>query len=289
MLQAYWWSPRRSATAIASELRNHPRAWLELWHRTPRLANFGDEISSAILEELTGRRVAWAPIAKAEVVGVGSLLNVYVRLGGQGTIFGSGVRTPQTLGAIEDRLGPVLALRGKATRDVLGAPADTPLGDPGLVVRAILAVRRPSRSGAIVIPHFAVMGTAHGRAQLRRARAAGFEVVLPNEHPLDVARKIRTSNLVVTSSLHAVVFADALDVPVDLVTFGSAALDEPTFKYDDYMSVFGLTATITGIDEVLANVHSRARDEVRQARLARIRGQVDDIIEQLYSAAGPIR
>ncbi|MBY0233675.1 MAG: polysaccharide pyruvyl transferase family protein, partial [Burkholderiaceae bacterium] len=60
----------------------------------------------------------------------------------------------------------------------------------------------------VVIPHFAALGDHGARHLLDRCRAQGWTVVLPNRPPVEVASVISGADLVVTSSLHGLVFAD---------------------------------------------------------------------------------
>lgn len=283
---AHWWSPTRPFRTLAAEGVRHGRAWLSLVTGGPkRLANFGDAVNPAVLRELTGHRVTWAPLHRAEVVCIGSLLDAYVRVGSTAMVLGSGCRQGwcQADAVVAER---VLSVRGELTARVLGLPDTVPLGDPGLVVASLLPERRPRRGGALLVPHFAVPGTAAGRAALRAARAAGLGVVLPNEPPLLVAERVRAAECVVTSSLHALVFAHALGTPVQLVSFEGGA--EPRFKYDDYLSVFGLTSDVAPVQDVLDLPRGELLDRVADAACT-VSQHVDHVVTSIYAAASPLR
>jgi exopolysaccharide biosynthesis predicted pyruvyltransferase EpsI len=78
-----------------------------------------------------------------------------------------------------------------------------------------------------------------------------------------MAAAIGQAEFVVTSSLHAFVFANALGIPAQLVSFGSETHEEPNFKYKDYMSVFGLGPRFVPISTVFSDSAERA--SARQA------------------------
>ncbi|MBT0993100.1 hypothetical protein KIN34_02175 [Cellulomonas sp. DKR-3] len=249
-IDLYWWRPTRSARALAGELVRRGGAWARmLAQQTPRMTNFGDEFSAIALGELTGARVRWAAASRARVYGIGSILTVYARERSEARVFGSGLRgapaTPWTVPAER-----VLAVRGTLTRDALGLPDDTVLGDPGLVVGSLDLGVGPRVRRPLVLPHFGAVGSAPARSALASMRAGGYDVVLPNAAPLEVARRIAAAPFLATSSLHGLVFAHALGTPARLVTFPGVPHQEPLFKYDDYLSALGDRARFVDVAQV---------------------------------------
>ncbi len=287
-LLAYWWSPARTARSLLGETVRHGRAWAHLLRHGGGPSNFGDAVGPLVLAELTGRPVGWAPLGRADVVCVGSVLNAYVRDGSTAMVLGAGVRTPDGLEVPAGLAARVLAVRGTGTRDVLGLPGGTPLGDPGLLVRGMVAPEHGPRRPPLLVPHFAAAGTAAGRRLLGAARAAGFDVLLPNAHPLEVAAAVRRAAWVATSSLHAAVFADALEVPVQLVDLAAGRASEPGFKYDDYTSAVGAPLRAVPAGDVLRAGAASGPPEGSLRRLAVVRPHLDEVVQGLHRAAAPL-
>lgn len=233
-LRVFWWSPARSPRLAFSERRN-ASAWLRLGVATRRpLLNFGDELSALVVGAVAGRRVRWSRPAQAELLAIGSILNLAITRGVRGRVWGSGLRAPlDAAGAVAARELDYVAVRGPWTRDILNLPSATPLGDPGLL--APLLVRRRERAGAhpILIPHFTAWGTTEARRAVERA-SGSLQVVEPSLPPLVVLRHIAAAPAVFSSSLHGVIVAHSLGVPAVLVEQHDAAGGEPEWKYADY-------------------------------------------------------
>lgn len=201
------------------------RAYWWTWH-----PNFGDELTRLILP-MYGVAPILRPTDSAELFGVGSILDL-VPDGFSGWIWGSGQLHEDDPRSLEN--ATVLAVRGKLTRSLLDLPERTPLGDPGLLVSK--RFRRARRSGRIaVVPHFSHRGLVQIQDLMNRlgGRAMLIDVALS---PSRVVRQISAADLVVSTSLHGVVVADAYGIPVVW------ALPEPVpgggdFKFRDHESV----------------------------------------------------
>ena len=287
MISAYWWSPRRDPRALVVEALHNHQAWLQMARLGGRLSNFGDELSRLAIEEATGGRVRWRDVQNAEVVGIGSILNLYLSRSGGGLIWGTGARNPD-LGEIPaDLPARVLAVRGSLTRASSGLDSTVPLGDPGLLSRAIFERTARTRRGVLVIPHFSVFRSHDGKAAIEGLRASGMEILPPSAPVHDVCSRIGSAELLLTSSLHGLVVGDALGTPTLLVSLGQS--QESVFKYDDYLSIYGERAHFTSIDELMADsILNSAREEATQ-RAARISPTVDSTVEGLIEAARSLR
>jgi hypothetical protein len=240
-VKLYWWSPRRDVRAGWVEMRASCGTWIRLRARGGRLlSNFGDEMSPLVLRAL-GYDVAWAPLESAEVTGIGSLLDLYMwaRKPSCSVVWGSGLRAaplPEVRDAVLGSVRDFVAVRGPRTRDALGLPVGTTLGDPGLLAPALIeGSRRPRQTRPVVVPHYRVLATAQGRSEVKALSRSGFRIVMPNENPFDVIGAIACAAVVYTSSLHGLIVADALGIPAVLLRFRGPALSgEPEFKYLDY-------------------------------------------------------
>lgn len=196
--------------------------------RLPRLSNFGDLLGplvvAAMRQELGLSDRATQPGRR--LLAVGSI----IKMSGPGdVVWGSGVNGK----SLSAGAGPALdvrAVRGPRTRRVLqdaGTQVPEIYGDPGLLVGMVWprsSVLDPRRQREVVcVPNFRDVGAL-------RADPQSVTVVDPLDPVADVVAALANASLVVGSSLHAIVVAEAYGVPARLVR--SAA--EPSFKYDDY-------------------------------------------------------
>lgn len=107
---------------------------------------------------------------------------------------------------------------------------------------------------------------------------------LPNLPPLEMARSLSGADLVVTSSLHGLVFADAYGVPGQLVTMtdGPHQKQEPTFKYDDYGSALDVTSAAVPLSSVLGAPDPARWIDGLAERTAAVAAGLDAVLEAIY-------
>jgi hypothetical protein len=181
-------------------------------------ANFGDEIGPMLVRAL----------APADAHGSGRLLSVgsVIHFGGRGdVVWGAGIngKVRQTLQHPLD----VRAVRGPLTRTVLqghGLEAPDVFGDPALLMPRLFEVPVGTRRDVLVMPNLN-----------EQDRVAGDRVVSPLGDPIAIAAEIRGAGMVVASSLHALVIADAYGVPARPLVPEA----EHAFKYLDYYAGTG--------------------------------------------------
>jgi pyruvyltransferase len=184
-------------------------------------ANFGDQLTPVLLRHY-GIQVTWARPNRAEIVVAGSILSKIPR-SWSGTVLGTGyIRRGRYRNLAHAR---VLAVRGALTRVAAGLPK-VPLGDPGILVPDIL--EDPIGSGVLAIPHYVDhdLVARHPAATHLDIRTA----------PREFVRRVAGASLVYTSSLHALIAADALGVPH--VWEPHPAVIGDGFKFQDYASAF---------------------------------------------------
>lgn len=204
------WNPIRSSDRWGRQaLRGRP------------VRNFGDLLGPVIVQELVAQLgLAPRPADRRRLLAVGSVLH-FGRPGD--VVWGAGRNVkagPAPVGL------DVRAVRGPRTAtDYPGASVG---GDPALLLgglRPHLLVDPARRSGIAVVPNLNEL------AQLSDHRA----VLSPRAPLARVLRGIARSTLVVGSSLHAVIVAEALGVPARAVW----AAAEPPLKYEDYYLATG--------------------------------------------------
>lgn len=191
--------------------------------------NFGDDLTPWLLPHygvLPVHRVA----SRARLAGAGSILE-FLPADWDGVIWGSGLmrQQPHPLPRAH-----VLAVRGHLTRELIGAPPDVALGDPGILVSRLRP--RPARRWDVgLVPH----GHHRGHDEfLALARTAGYRVRVVNVHQsaARVVREIGACDAIITTSLHGLITADSYGIPAVWTT-----LDPPlgggAFKFRDHESV----------------------------------------------------
>lgn len=262
--------------------------WIRLAASTGRLGtNFGDELSSHVVEAVTGRRVEWATPQRADLVAVGSVLGLYASQGSGAAVWGSGLREPvggRESEALLNSLGPILAVRGVNTRTVLGLPESTPLGDPGVLAPLFRKASSVRQRKILVIPHFRAWASASGRESLKQLRGASIDVAEPTLHPRVMIQRICNSSLVLTSSLHGLILGHSLGIPTQLVTWSGAGPQEPDFKYQDYASSINYKVSAVSIQDVLNPMKLKVIHEACEKEVATISSSTSLLADGLLAA-----
>lgn len=187
--------------------------------------NFGDLLSGLLLERFCGLKSQWAEPGEADLVMCGSVLehlpNDYA-----GMIAGAGKLHEKT--KIDLPYAKILALRGPLSAK--GISGNFVLGDPGLLADELVKIENKEYSLGIV-PHWSdtVLGT-----KFKKWRPHIINVA---DDPLHVITEIAKCKKIVSSSLHGIILADALQIPrrIELaprmITHSS---EGGVFKWKDY-------------------------------------------------------
>lgn len=209
--------------------------------------NFGDALSPLLVSRLSGRNVILAHFSWAELSAVGSILyydclwgcrtlKVAIRelLAPRVCIWGSGFHMQPCLSECGAclRKTDICAVRGALTLDVLRKGGyDTGhavLGDPGILYAMLLDSLPPKKYALGIVPHYA-------DGELGRGLDGHYIDVLASD-PLATLKEIASCEKIVTSSLHALIVAHSLGIPVRLLK--AKAIDD--FKFRDYFSAYSM-------------------------------------------------
>lgn len=189
--------------------------------------NFGDGLTRLIVESVSGQQVRYVdqhdPIAKLHAIGT----NAHFAKAGD-HLWGTGVRfkAPSPSKGVT-----IHAVRGPDSRNVFlkyGFDCPEVYGDPALLLSRFYRPKREKRKGIAVLPHY------HDR----RLRGGDYRLSVEDE-PFEVVDQIASAEILVTSSLHAMLVADVFEVPVALVRYSEHLPAEPLFKYVDYLHSTG--------------------------------------------------
>lgn len=221
------------------------------------LHNAGDLMNVDIVERLSGRKVARSKTFCAEMTAIGGALiglqyaekttqrmcqHVLSIIYGNKPIYvwGSGfLHDYNTRNFYRNNL-KVCALRGKKTqqklKDLTGNYYDVPLADAGLLV-GMLMEQQPEKQYKIgLIPH---MWHQNEASVVEMAAREDVHLINIKRTPQEVAYDIAQCETIASTSLHGLVFADALHIP-NMHVIGDRELRGGNFKYEDYYSAFNV-------------------------------------------------
>lgn len=194
--------------------------------------NFGDALGVEIAQRIVGHRIRTCDLYqkhRSRKNGVLALGSIFHRAIDNDVIWGTGVN-PTWQKSNEHQSLDIRAVRGPLTRqyvqDHMGLSCPEVYGDPALLVKMLFPEqrRRPIRNYG-VIPHYHDIG-----------RFNSTEVMLPTCHWSVVLEFILGCELVISSSLHGLIVAEAFGIPArwwhspDL----PSSKTESTFKFNDY-------------------------------------------------------
>lgn len=227
---------KHASSAPATEAAGYPSVELFAWQPRSGARNFGDHLSHVISAAVARERCVSFDDETSRphrLLAVGSILH-FAQDGD--TVWGSGVNGKVSLAEIRARKLDVRAVRGPKTAEVLrGLGIDAPevFGDPALLIPRFFGARfrvEPVRD-YIFIPNLNDLKT-HGHLP---------NVVSPLRGWNHCVEQICAAKLVIASSLHGIILAEAFGVPARYVRLTAI---ESQFKYDDYAQGTGRRALV---------------------------------------------
>jgi pyruvyltransferase len=164
--------------------------------------NSGDLVTPMLL-----KRYGFTPVhsypGEAKVFSCGSLLEK-IPADFSGFILGTGFMHGDSVRSFAN--ARILAVRGEFTRNNIGAPIDTILGDPGLLVSRYLSRRKKKQYTLGIIPHYIDKKDIRIRKICKKYSKEILFIDVQHD-PLSVLRKIDQCDFILSSSLHGLVFA----------------------------------------------------------------------------------
>ncbi|HEX8168885.1 MAG TPA: glycosyltransferase [Beijerinckiaceae bacterium] len=203
-----------------------------------RVRNIGDAIAPYVLEDVADRRAFVARSAELPyLLSIGSLLSTSTS---RSYVWGTGLIHPGAgLGSPDP--ARILAVRGKLTHAELRrggvAVADVPLGDPGFLVPRLLdgVPRSAPRFPLGLVPHYVDRGHPFFA---EAAKDAGVKVLNVCDPPEIFFRELVACAAVASTSLHGLIFGEALGLPT-LWLEVSGKIHGEGFKFADWFSLAG--------------------------------------------------
>jgi len=265
-------SGRRSVGEGFRELDERIAYFVKYHHRQ----NFGDYLPEIICKELLSYPKIDADVFRL----IGSVIderwirrdlrNSSGHVTGLIAFWGCGAREAVPLSRKLRSHCRFFGVRGARTRDVLGLPEDTVLGDPGLLAPLFHTPRRHPETGGkvIAIPHI-----QDGRSPAETLALSGADILV---HPeigaseaalRDILDRIASAAFVLTASLHGAIIAAAYGRP--FAFWNNGHLDVP-FKWEDFASSIGIEAMFAGNAAEGRALYANMAPRIRLPRLAPI-------------------
>ncbi|GAA1301388.1 polysaccharide pyruvyl transferase family protein [Brachybacterium tyrofermentans] len=206
--------------------------------KPPQRLNFGDEITAPLVERITGRTVKWAAPDRCDLIGAGSVMQMLIKRRGDNDplAWGSGfIDDPHLRGDLPTVRAS--AVRGERTLSNIESSVGSgvSLGDPGLLAPLFLHGAVKKRYALGVIPHYKDAESEFVTSA--RGIGSSVRVIDVGWTPEEVAREIASCDAVISSSLHGLIFSDALGVPNAHVRLGGK-VKGGLYKFGDYYSAF---------------------------------------------------
>ena len=217
--------------------------------------NIGDQISPVVVAALSGRPVKHVlAFRKPKLIAIGSVL-AGIKKGD--TAWGSGLMKAEHVKYVKNIPNiRIKAVRGPETHKVLndnGVDCPAVFGDPGLLMPQIYQPKIEKRCRVGIIPH--ITQVEYFRQIITNTEA---EIISPRDHWRSFIDQILACDVIVSSSLHGVILADAYGVPAVPMKHGEF-LHGSSFKFDDYYRSTAREASFIDSSQALnmAEVESR--------------------------------
>ncbi|MCL2038751.1 polysaccharide pyruvyl transferase family protein [Candidatus Saccharibacteria bacterium] len=214
------------------------KVWKVFWYRPSRFSiNFGDEITAVLFEHynLNAKRVRYN---EAELFSTGTILG-WQKIN-KAIILGSGMDSHAKYRPEAKVGGGVVfyGLRGKNTAKLVGvAPKNITLGDPGLMMARV--VKKPAAKYRIgVVPNsvdWAAAKKLYGKLPVKMINPSRTLFMGAKRQTRKVVKEIASCEMILSSSLHGNVIADAYGIPNAHITLGKKVSEE---KFRDYFSIY---------------------------------------------------
>lgn len=227
-----------------------------------RIPNVGDMVNPMVVSALTGLPVKLTSNqSKPHLLTIGSIMAGATPFS---QVWGTGVMHPD-FGIGGSTAANIHALRGQLSHSVLRqkgiAVGDIALGDPGYLVPSLLGIKRS------VAPKFRIGLVCHyvdrqHPIMFRMMNEPGVIDLNVHKDPVDFLTHMADCEIIISSSLHGLIFSEALGIPNLWVKAGDE-IAGGEFKFQDWYS----TTARPQLLPILINQESTAEDLARQAEL----------------------
>lgn len=214
--------------------KNLIKAW---WVNFP---NFGDQLTPFLLTYF-GYVPYYVPVDQASLISVGSLFEM-VPSTFKGKFLGTGFIEEGKTKKFE--LATFIGVRGMLSKKRLNLGDETILGDPGLLAHLLLSKRETKKYKLGILIHhkeFKILSLKKEiESFLKKYKNEVIFISVRSLDPIPVIKKIDQCEAIISSAMHGLIVADALQIPNKWIVF-SNRLEGGDYKFKDYYSVFGET------------------------------------------------
>ncbi|WP_165005470.1 polysaccharide pyruvyl transferase family protein [Enterococcus sp. ZJ1668] len=275
---------------------------LRMYHA--QLPNMGDLLNVLLMEEYFKIPMKRATPLTAELSGIGSglgqftlpddrmLLKFVEKTMGQiypkVHIWGTGFIEDKEWGAFYRKKMIFSAVRGELSKQkiekILGHELDIPLGDAGILAPVLVEsnIEKYKRYTVGIVPHFKEQD--HPVFQKLVKKFPGAKLIDLRDEPHQVIREIAQCEVIISSSLHGLIVADAFYVPNYHIVVTDNLLGDG-FKFDDYYSAYGLPHRYTDVS--LEGIDHLTSEFVRSQY--QVTAEMVDRTKQTMEAAFPFK
>lgn len=256
------------------------------WDNKP---NFGDAVGPWLSSRITGKNpvnARGANLAAPPVMSVGSILNLIEQDGTK--VWGTGLMGPlnrdDTSRLRKFSNVSVHAVRGRLTRDEvkrkLGWDVPEVYGDPALLLPMFLPVSKVSgeTEQISIVPHYLHLD------YFKALRSDRVDVLDVRDGMERVIRRIASSSVCISTSLHGLIIAQAYGIPWVWVRLSDHQLGGDTFKFHDFFSTLDASA-VSSVDIAAADIGDVDVEALAgTASLPQLQISLDDLLQSFPHA-----
>lgn len=208
-----------------------PRKTIDLYWFN-KVFNFGDQLNPYLIPKLFNVNVRWidSSVRKSKTFAIGSIL---ARADHSTQVWGSGYisATSKVIGRPN-----ILAVRGPMTRRLLisqGISCPPIYGDPALLLPSVYSPKVTKKFKVGIIPHY----VDYNSAFIESARSErGVKIInIQNKNIEQVISEIASCEILLSSSLHGLIVADAYGIPNIWIKISNGVVGG-NFKFNDYFA-----------------------------------------------------
>ena len=224
-------------------IKNNRQAPIKLWwwkykNGKSGQENFGDVVTTDIIKSIFGYNVVFSEIYQCQMIGIGSIIYALddyadtniVNVWGSGYIDNErnlSLRNSFRFWCVRGQFSQKRINKENYSKDSLT------LGDPGILVSLVYQYKKNNKAEKIgFIPHYC---NIKDKLTNKIRKDKRFVVISPLDRPENIAKKIVNCKLVLSSSLHGLIFSDSFKVPNFCVPIIKKS-DGGDYKFKDYYS-----------------------------------------------------
>lgn len=220
MIKMYWWEGYYGYQRVIARLKQNMR---------PYVCNFGDQLSPFIIKLLTNQKIKHT-IKTEKLLALGS---IFFSLRNKDHVWGSGLLNPHHIKfALTAQNVTYHAIRGPKSRELLiehGIDCPAVYGDPALLLPCLVKNNIEKKFRIGIVPHFSQLKFFNDAITYDEKIK-----IIDVEKPFhEVVREILACEIILSSSLHGIIVAEAYGIPAYMLTV-EKPLHGDLFKFEDY-------------------------------------------------------